>query len=551
MRGGIFSGPDAALDAEEQLRIVTAAPEMAGQNLSAAVSVESVQITPATAERIGNLAVLDLGVKQSTLDNLAARGFDVHVLPQASTFADITAIDPVAVFYSNGPGDPVRIRRTGRRAPRGARRRPALLRHLLRQPAVRPRARPRHLQAHVRAPRHQPAGARQGHGPGRDHRAQPRLRGRGADRGVVRQPERLRQGRGQPRRPQRPGGRGPAARSTSRRSRCSTTRRRPPARTTPTTSSTASATSSSPTSHTFRLAPLAQRPRTPMPKRPDIHSVLVIGSGPIVIGQACEFDYSGTQACRVLREEGVRVILVNSNPATIMTDPDFADATYIEPITPEVIETIIAKEKPDAILPTLGGQTALNAAMALHERGILDKYGVELIGAKVEAIQKGEDRQIFKQLVIDAGADVARVRIAHTDGGGARGSRGARLPAGRAPVVHDGRTRIRLRLRRGRPSPHRRRGPARLARRPRCSWRSRSSAGRSTSSSSCATPPTTRWWSARSRTSTRSACTPATRSRSLRRSRSPTASTRTCATSASTSSAPSASTPAAATSSSR
>lgn len=151
-----------------------------------------------------------------------------------------------------------------------------------------------------------------------------------------------------------------------------------------------------------------------MPKRDDIKSVLVIGSGPIVIGQACEFDYSGTQACRVLREEGVRVILVNSNPATIMTDPDFADATYIEPITPAVIETIIAKEKPDAILPTLGGQTALNAAMALDKAGILAKYDVELIGAKVDAIEKGEDRQIFKQLVLDAGADVAASRIAHS-----------------------------------------------------------------------------------------------------------------------------------------
>ena len=151
-----------------------------------------------------------------------------------------------------------------------------------------------------------------------------------------------------------------------------------------------------------------------MPKRSDIKSVLVIGSGPIVIGQACEFDYSGTQACRVLREEGIRVILVNSNPATIMTDPDFADATYVEPITPEIIESIIIKEKPDAILPTLGGQTALNAAMSLHELGILDKYNVELIGAKVDAIKKGEDRQIFKQLVLDAGADVARSVIAHT-----------------------------------------------------------------------------------------------------------------------------------------
>ena len=153
-----------------------------------------------------------------------------------------------------------------------------------------------------------------------------------------------------------------------------------------------------------------------MPKREDIRSVLVIGSGPIVIGQACEFDYSGTQACRVLREEGVRVILINSNPATIMTDPDFADATYIEPITWQVIETIIAKERPDAILPTLGGQTALNAAIDLHHHGILEKYDVELIGANFEAINKGEDRQIFKQLVLDAGADVARSHIAHTVG---------------------------------------------------------------------------------------------------------------------------------------
>jgi len=151
-----------------------------------------------------------------------------------------------------------------------------------------------------------------------------------------------------------------------------------------------------------------------MPKRDDIQSVLVIGSGPIVIGQAAEFDYSGTQACRVLREEGVRVILVNSNPATIMTDPDFADATYIEPITWQVIESIIQKEKPDAILPTLGGQTALNAAIDLHKNGILEKYDVELIGANFEAINKGEDRQIFKQLVLDAGADVAKSYIAHT-----------------------------------------------------------------------------------------------------------------------------------------
>ena len=150
-----------------------------------------------------------------------------------------------------------------------------------------------------------------------------------------------------------------------------------------------------------------------MPRREDLKSVLVIGSGPIVIGQACEFDYSGTQACRVLQAEGIRVILVNSNPATIMTDPDFADATYVEPITAQVIEAIIAKERPDAILPTLGGQTALNAAMELHELGILEKYNVELIGANIDAIRAGENRQSFKQLVLNAGADVAKSVIAH------------------------------------------------------------------------------------------------------------------------------------------
>ncbi|MEV6889983.1 carbamoyl-phosphate synthase large subunit [Kribbella sp. NPDC051137] len=151
-----------------------------------------------------------------------------------------------------------------------------------------------------------------------------------------------------------------------------------------------------------------------MPRRTDIESVLVIGSGPIVIGQACEFDYSGTQACRVLREEGFRVVLVNSNPATIMTDPEFADATYVEPITPEFVEKVIEKERPNALLATLGGQTALNAAIALHDNGVLEKYGVELIGASVDAIQRGENRQSFKQIVEKLGAEVARSRICHS-----------------------------------------------------------------------------------------------------------------------------------------
>ncbi len=151
-----------------------------------------------------------------------------------------------------------------------------------------------------------------------------------------------------------------------------------------------------------------------MPKRNDLQSVLVIGSGPIVIGQACEFDYSGTQACRVLKDEGIRVVLVNSNPATIMTDPEFADATYVEPITPEFVEQVIAKERPDALLATLGGQTALNCAVALAERGVLEKYDVELIGASIEAIDRGENRQQFKQIVESLGGEVARSQICHT-----------------------------------------------------------------------------------------------------------------------------------------
>jgi len=154
-----------------------------------------------------------------------------------------------------------------------------------------------------------------------------------------------------------------------------------------------------------------------MPRRTDIDSVLVIGSGPIVIGQACEFDYSGTQACRVLREEGLRVVLVNSNPATIMTDPEVADATYVEPITPEFVERVIAREQPDALLATLGGQTALNTAVSLAEAGVLDKHGVELIGASVDAIQRGENRESFKAVVgalpAEWRAGVARSEVCH------------------------------------------------------------------------------------------------------------------------------------------
>ncbi|HQP19254.1 MAG TPA: carbamoyl-phosphate synthase large subunit, partial [Phenylobacterium sp.] len=151
-----------------------------------------------------------------------------------------------------------------------------------------------------------------------------------------------------------------------------------------------------------------------MPKRTDISSILIIGAGPIVIGQACEFDYSGVQACKALRAEGYRIILVNSNPATIMTDPNVADATYVEPITPEMVEKIIAKERPDALLPTMGGQTALNTALSLEQMGVLEKYGVEMIGAKAEVIDKAEDRQKFRDAMDKLGLESPRSKAAHS-----------------------------------------------------------------------------------------------------------------------------------------
>src|SRR3954466_3458199 len=151
-----------------------------------------------------------------------------------------------------------------------------------------------------------------------------------------------------------------------------------------------------------------------MPKRSDLHRILVIGSGPIIIGQAAEFDYSGTQATKALREEGYEVVLVNSNPATIMTDPEFADRTYIEPVTPAYVELVIEKERPDAILPTMGGQTALNVAMALAERGVLEKYGCELIGANARAIKMAEDREEFDMAMRRIGLKTPAGKIART-----------------------------------------------------------------------------------------------------------------------------------------
>ena len=151
-----------------------------------------------------------------------------------------------------------------------------------------------------------------------------------------------------------------------------------------------------------------------MPKRTDIKKVLIIGSGPIIIGQACEFDYSGTQACKALRALGYEIVLVNSNPATIMTDPETADEVYIEPLNVERLTQIIEKERPDALLPNLGGQSGLNLSSALANEGILDKYGVEVIGTPIDAIERGEDRDIFKQTMADLGIEMARSEVSHT-----------------------------------------------------------------------------------------------------------------------------------------
>ena len=183
-----------------------------------------------------------------------------------------------------------------------------------------------------------------------------------------------------------------------------------------------------------------------MPKRTDISSILIIGAGPIVIGQAAEFDYSGSQAVKALKDEGYRVIVVNSNPATIMTDPELADATYIEPITPEIVAKILEKERPDALLPTMGGQTALNTALALFKDGTLDRLGVELIGANAEAIEKAEDRQKFREAMDRIGLESPRSAIAHTHGGG-RGGAGDGRAAGDHPAeLHARRDRRRHRL---------------------------------------------------------------------------------------------------------
>ena len=175
-----------------------------------------------------------------------------------------------------------------------------------------------------------------------------------------------------------------------------------------------------------------------MPRRNDIDKIMLIGSGPIVIGQACEFDYSGTQACKALKEEGYQIVLVNSNPATIMTDPEMADRTYIEPITAEVCERIIEVERPQALLPTLGGQTALNTAVDLGERGALERYGVELIGASLDSIKKAEDRELFKAAMDEAGLSMPRGHFVHNLEEALENQRELGFPLHHQAILHDG-----------------------------------------------------------------------------------------------------------------
>src|SRR5262245_16303381 len=288
------------------------------------------------------------------------------------------------------------------------------LRHLPRPPDPRPRLRREDLQAQVRTPRRQPSREEPPHRTGRDHIPESRLRGgtvalrRSRVRADAREPER-RHGRGiPPPRPSRllgpvpPRGEPRAARQPLSLPRVHRRDGRAPRRR---------------LGHRRARTATGDRRRSgelTMPRDPSIRSVLVIGSGPIVIGQACEFDYSGTQAVKVLGAEGIRVSLVNSNPATIMTDPEYADRTYVEPLTPEVLEAILERDRPDALLPTVGGQTALNLAVELSRRGVLDRLGVRLIGASRRAVEVGEDRKLFKEAMRRSGLDVPRSGFART-----------------------------------------------------------------------------------------------------------------------------------------
>ena len=409
MRAGVSS---TETDPQALLSRVLDSPVMAGADLARRVSTaEPYVVAPPDGTPVRfRVAALDLGIKAATPGYLARLGCEVHVLPATATAADIAALRPDGVFFANGPGDPAALGYAVE-AMTGVLRAGLPVFGICLGSQILGRA----LGLDTYKLRFGHRGVNQPVADLRTGRVQITSHNHGF---AVAMPAGYGQdGRRAGPTAARPGStpisappRSPTSTSTTAWSRgcgcwtprpspCSTTRRPRPARTTRPACSPSSASS-------WRARPV--------PRRADLKSVLVIGSGPIIIGQACEFDYSGTQACRVLREEGIRVSLVNSNPATIMTDPEFADATYVEPITRDVLEKVIAKERPDAILPTLGGQTALNAAVALHEAGILAKYNVELIGAGIDAIRAGEDRSQFKQIVTGLGAEVPRSRICHS-----------------------------------------------------------------------------------------------------------------------------------------
>jgi hypothetical protein len=279
-----------------------------------------------------------------------------------------------------------------------------------------------------------------------------------------------------------------------------------------------------------------------VPRRDDVHTILVIGSGPIVIGQACEFDYSGTQACEVLRRLGYRVVLVNSNPATIMTDPELADATYVEPLTLPSMRAVIEREHPDALLPTLGGQTGLNLSVALAEDGTLGAFGVRLIGAGLDAIRRAEDRRLFVRTMREAGLPLPASGFSHTVGEGLAVADDLGYPVIVRPRTCWGEVEavwpwIAISCAASPPTPWQRALSAR------CWLRSPSPDGRSSSSRSCGTAPTTPSWCVRSRTWTPWACTRGTRSPWPRPRRSPTVSISACGITRSRASGPSGSRP--------